>query len=159
MSGRGLWVVAATFAIALFLAILPLPDWARLFRPQWVALTLIYWCLALPHRISVGTGFILGLLLDVLTGTLLGQHALGLSLTAFIAVQLHARIRVFPLWQQALAVLLLLTIDHMLSLWVMGATGRAAPSLLYWAVPLVGAVLWPWVFVTLRNLRRHFRIA
>ncbi len=159
MNQRGLWIVWLTFAFALMLAILPLPDWARPYRPQWVTLTLIYWCLALPHRISVGTGFGLGILLDVLTGTLLGQHAMGLSLIAFIAVQLHARIRVFPLWQQALAILLLLTIDHMLSLWVMGASGRTPPGLLYWVVPVVGAVLWPWVFVTLRNLRRHFRVA
>ncbi len=159
MNQRGPRIVWLTFAFALMLAILPLPDWARPYRPQWVTLTLIYWCLALPHRISVGTGFGLGILLDVLTGTLLGQHAMGLSLIAFIAVQLHARIRVFPLWQQALAILLLLTIDHMLSLWVMGASGRTPPGLLYWVVPVVGAVLWPWVFVTLRNLRRHFRVA
>ena len=159
MNQRGLWIVWLTFAFALMLVILPLPDWARPYRPQWVTLTLIYWCLALPHRISVGTGFGLGILLDVLTGTLLGQHAMGLSLIAFIAVQLHARIRVFPLWQQALAILLLLTIDHMLSLWVMGASGRTPPGLLYWVVPVVGAVLWPWVFVILRNLRRHFRVA
>ncbi len=158
MNGRGSSVVWLSLGAALLLMILPLPEWARAFRPQWAVLVLIYWCLALPHRVSVGTGFLLGLLLDVLTGTLLGQHALGLSLVAYLAVQLHARIRVFPLWQQAFAVLVLLVMEHMLSLWVMAATGQATPTLRYWAAPLVGALLWPWVFVTLRNVRRRFKV-
>ncbi len=158
MNGRGVGVVWLTLGVALLLMILPLPEWARAFRPQWAVLVLIYWCLALPHRISVGTGFVLGLLLDVLTGTLLGQHALGLSLVAYLTVQLHARIRVFPLWQQAFAVLVLLVLEHLLSLWVMTAIGQAPPALRYWAIPLVGALLWPWVFVTLRNVRRQFKV-
>ena len=159
MNARGTWVILITFLVAMLLMILPLPEWARPFRPQWVTLTLVYWCIALPHRFGVGTGFILGIVLDVLTGTLLGQHALGLSLVAFIAVQLHARIRVFPFWQQSLAIMVLLIVEHLFALWVMGATGQTPPGLLYWVVPLIGAVLWPWVFVTLRNVRRHFKVA
>lgn len=158
MNSRGVWWIALTFLVALLMMILPLPEWARPFRPQWVTLTLIYWCIALPHRVGVGTGFTLGILLDVLTGTLLGQHALGLSLVAFLAVQLHARIRVFPFWQQALAVLVLLVVEHLLALWVMGATEKTPPGLIYWVIPAIGAVLWPWVFVTLRDVRRRFKI-
>jgi len=158
MNSRSIWVLAITFLVALLMMILPMPEWARPFRPQWVTLTLIYWCIALPHRVGVGTGFTLGILLDVLTGTLLGQHALGLSLVAFLSVQLHARIRVFPFWQQALAVLVLLVVEHLFALWVMGAIDQTPPGLIYWVVPLIGAVLWPWVFVTLRDVRRRFKI-
>jgi rod shape-determining protein MreD len=158
MNARGGWIIFLTFAVALLLTILPIPEWARAYRPQWVSLTLIYWCIALPHRIGVGTGFSLGIALDVLTGTLLGQHSLGLSLVAFLAVQLHARIRVFPFWQQALAVMVLLVIEHLFALWVMGATGQLPPGLIYWVVPPIGALLWPWVFLTLRDVRRRFKI-
>ena len=69
---------------------------------------MLYWAIALPHRVGVGSGFIVGIVLDVLTGTLLGQHALGLSIVTFIAIQLHQRIRVFPFWQQSLGMLVLL---------------------------------------------------
>ena len=75
-------LILLTFAAAMLLTIIPLSDGFRALRPDWVALTLIFWCLALPDRVSVGSGFIAGLLLDVLTGTLLGQHALALSLVA-----------------------------------------------------------------------------
>lgn len=155
---RGAMVIMATFAAALILTILPLPEWARPFRPQWVTLALIYWAMALPHRVGVGYGFVLGILLDVLTGTLLGQHALGLSVVAFATLKLHQRVRVFPLWQQSLVVLVLLVVDHLFTLWVMGAIKARPPGLLYWAVPPIGALLWPWIFVVLRDLRRRFHV-
>lgn len=159
MMARSVWVIVLTFVVALLLMILPLPEWARPFRPQWVTLVLLYWCIALPHRVGVGTAFIAGVVLDALTGTLLGQHALGLSIVAFLAIQLHARIRVFPFWQQAIGIWVLLVIEHLLALWVMGITSRTPPSLDYWVMPFVGAVLWPWLFVTLRDVRRRFRVS
>jgi rod shape-determining protein MreD len=159
MSGsRGHLVIVITIAVAMLLTILPLPEWARPYRPQWVTLVLLYWAIALPHRVGVGSGFTAGIILDVLTGTLLGQHALGLSVVTFIAIQLHQRIRVFPFWQQSLGVLVLLLVEHLLALWVIGATRGLAPSLTYWLVPVIGALLWPWVFVTLRKIRRHFKV-
>lgn len=155
---RGSLVILSTLLAALVLTILPLPDWAQPFRPQWVALVLIYWCMALPHRVGVGFGFTFGILLDALTGTLLGQHALGFSVVAFATLKLHQRVRVFPLWQQSLVVLVLLVVEHLLALWVMGAISERPPGLIYWAVPPIGALLWPWIFVVLRDLRRRFHV-
>jgi rod shape-determining protein MreD len=155
---RGGLAILASFCVALVLTILPLPDWAQPFRPQWVTLVLIYWTLALPHRVGVGIGFLNGIALDVLTGTLLGQHALGLSIVAFATLKLHQRVRVFPLWQQSLVVLVLLVVEHLLALWVMGAIQEQPPGLVYWAVPPIGALLWPWVFVILRDIRRRFHV-
>lgn len=157
--GSGRLVIFATVCVALLLTILPIPEWARPLRPQWVTLVLLYWTIALPHRVGVGTGFVVGIVLDVLTGTLLGHHALGLSVVLFIAIQLHQRIRLFPLWQQSLGVLMLLVVQHLLALWVIGATRGEAPGLGYWMVPVIGALLWPWMFVTLRTLRRHFKVS
>ncbi len=157
--GEGRLIIATTLCVAMLLAILPMPEWARPYRPQWVTLVLLYWAIALPHRVGVGSGFVVGIVLDVLTGALLGQHALGLSVVTFIAIQLHQRIRVFPFWQQSLGILVLLVIEHLLALWVIGATRGVAPGLTYWTVPLIGALLWPWIFVTLRKVRRHFKIS
>jgi rod shape-determining protein MreD len=151
-------VILILFLIALMLTVMPLPEWARDFRPQWVTLMLIYWCMALPQRVGVGTAWTLGVFEDVLTGTLLGQHALGLSVTAYITLRLHRRIRVFPLWQQSLSVFVLLLVEHLLSLWVIGATGQPTPSLWYWTPTLVGMLLWPWFYIVLRDVRRRFKV-
>jgi rod shape-determining protein MreD len=152
-------IILATFAIALLLTVLPLPEWARPYRPPWYTLVLIYWTMALPERVGVGIGWLLGIIVDVMTGTLLGQHALGLSVVAFISHKLHRRIRLFPLWQQSLTVLSLLLTEWLLALWVIGAAHHAPPSLLYWAPPAVGMLIWPWAFLVLRDIRRRFQVS
>lgn len=155
---QGGGVIAATLMLAMFLALLPMPLAVQDFRPPWVALTLIYWCLALPQRVGVGWAWVCGFVLDVVTGTLFGQHALGLSVVAFLVVQLHQRIRIFPLLQQSLTVLVLLLVDRLLFLWVLGATGQPTPTLWYWVPACTGAVLWPWVYIVLRDVRRRFAV-
>lgn len=152
-------IILLLFLLALVLNIMPLPLWAQDFRPQWLALVLIYWCMALPERVGVGTAWTLGLLQDAVSGALLGQHALSLSVMAFLTVRLHQRIRIFPLWQQALSVFVLLLVERLLSLWVIGATGQPTPSLWYWAAAPVGMLLWPWLYVVLRDVRRRFQVS
>lgn len=155
----GTRVILISIVIALFLTILPWPIWAEEFRPQWLTMTLIYWSLALPNRVGVFWGWVAGLVLDVVSGTVLGQHALSLSVTAYLAVELHPRIRVFPLLQQAVSVWVLLLVERLLSLWVIGATGQPTPTLWYWMPTFVGMLLWPWVFILLRDVRRRFAVA
>jgi len=152
---RGAWALWLSLLAALFLSVLPMPGWIEEFRPPWVALTLIFWCLTLPERVGVLSAFAAGLVLDVTTGALLGHHALGLAVVAYVVVELHQRVRTFPLWQQTLFVWLLLLVERLLYLWVLGATGQPTPTLVYWMPTLLGALLWPWVFVVLRDLGRR----
>ncbi len=156
---RGGLIIALSILLSLLLTVLPLPEWVRIYRPQWYTLVLIYWTMATPQRVGVGIGWLTGIIVDVITGTLLGQHALALSLIAFITLKMHQRLRLFPLWQQSLTVLVLLLIEKLLQLWVMGAVGQPAPPLLFWAPPLVGMLLWPWLFIILRDLRRRFQVS
>ena len=157
---RGGVFILASFLVALVLTILPLPEWAVAYRPQWYSLVLIYWVLALPERVGVGIGWMLGIVVDVMTGTLLGQHALALSLIAFATDKLHLRIRLFPLWQQSLTILILLLVEKVLGLWAMGAASQQPLiTLSYWAPPLVGMFLWPWVYIILRDVRRKFQVS
>jgi len=153
-----LGVILTTLSMALVLTILPLPQWADEFRPQWMALTLIYWALVLPTRVEIFWAWGAGLVLDVTTGTVLGQHALSLSVPVYLALALHRRIRVFPPPQQAVSVWVLLLVERLLSLWIHGATGQPTPTLRYWIPTFVGMLLWPWVFILLRNLSRRFAI-
>jgi len=156
---NGTRVILISLGVALFLTILPVPHWAEDFRPQWVVMTLVYWALALPARVGVFWAWGTGLLLDVTSGTLLGQHALSLSVPVYLALELHQRIRAFPLLQQSLSVWVLLLVERLLCLWVIGATGQPTPGLWYWAPTFVGMLLWPWLFILLRDLRRRFAAA
>lgn len=155
---KGVGVILITLGIALVLTILPLPQWVDGFRPQWMALTLIYWALALPTRVGIFWAWGAGLVLDVTTGTVLGQHALSLSVPVYLVLELHRRIRVFPLPQQAMSVWVLLLVERLLSLWIHGVTGQPTPTLEYWIPTFVGMLLWPWIFISLRNLSWRFAI-
>ncbi|KPK52383.1 MAG: hypothetical protein AMS22_09295 [Thiotrichales bacterium SG8_50] len=121
--------MVSTFLVAIVLSIMPGPTWAEPFRPDWVGLVLVYWCIATPGRVGVGTGFVLGLAMDVLYGALLGSNALVNAL------------------------------DQLLVLWIRGAAGRAPETLFYWTPSVVGMVIWPWLFVILRDVRRRAKIA
>ena len=156
---RGNWVIVTSFIVALMLMALPMPDWAGIWRPAWVALVLIYWCMALPSRIGIMVAFTLGIFLDVLTGTLLGQNALALSVVAFITLQFYQRVRVLPLWQQGITVFGLAFVHQVLLLWINGIQGMPVSFSAYLASPLISMVLWPWIFVVLRDLRRKYQVA
>ncbi|MDY6980765.1 MAG: rod shape-determining protein MreD, partial [Pseudomonadota bacterium] len=97
-------MILASFIVALALTIMPLPDTMELARPEWMIMVVVYWVMALPERIGVGIAWIMGLLLDVVRDALLGQYAITLALIAFIVIYMHQRLRVFPVWQQALVV-------------------------------------------------------
>lgn len=155
----GGWVILLSFVIALLLDSIALPVWADRFRPNWPALALIYWSMALPHRVGIGSGWVLGLLVDAAKGSLIGQNALGFALIAYLTIRTHRRIRVFPLWQQALSVMLFLLCNQLLIFWINGMIGYP-PRDWWFLTPVVGSMLfWPWVFIVLRDLRRHFLVS
>lgn len=154
----GRWVILFSFLIAFILASIPLPGWVGHFRPDWVAMVLIYWCMALPHRVGIGVGWLVGLFLDVGRGALLGQHALALAAVACLTLQTYRRIRAAPPWQQAFSVLIFLLIEQILVFWISGVIGYPPRDWWYLAPAVGGMVLWPLLFVVLRDVRRYFQV-
>jgi rod shape-determining protein MreD len=154
------WLVPGSLIVSLMLVMVPLPEPAEPFRPDWVTMVVLYWAIALPPRFGLALPWIAGLLLDVTRGALLGQNALGVVLVAAFAIREHQRLRQFPIAQQAVVVTLLLLVKQALVLWISGMAGRAPDTLwLYFASPLLALVFWPVVFVLLRDLRRRYQAA
>lgn len=155
---HGYWVILATFFIALVMAVLPLPLWLLWGRPEWVCLALIYWCIALPHRVGVVTALVLGVVLDVAEGAVMGQNAFALVAVALLSLALYQRLRVYGLWQQAGVVFVLVGINQMICQWVQNLQGAGAGTLLFLLPAFSSALLWPFVMHSLRGLRRHYRV-
>ena len=153
---KTLRTVLLTMICAFMLAIMPLPDWAVEYRPDWVTLVLIYWAMALPTRIGVTVAWVAGLLLDVSYGTLMGQHAVGMVLVIYVIHMQHQRLRVASLLQQSIVIFVLLLIKQLLTLWVDGMLGRAPDSALYFMPTITSTLLWPWMYLILRDIRRKF---
>ena len=100
--GPRIWPVVIFLLVALSLEVAPLPDSAAPWRPPWMALAVIYWSMRQPGRYGVGIAWLIGLLLDVLKGAVLGQHALALSAAAYVTIVLGAYV---PLKMPAIALL------------------------------------------------------
>ena len=153
---RGTLVIIASFGTAMLLNILPLPTAIEVFRPDWVAMVLAYWVMALPNRVGVFVGWTVGLFVDVLNGSLLGVHALTLGVVAYLTRMIYHRLRLFPRWKQAINVAVVVGIHRLLTLLLLGLVTPIKADFDYW-LPLVGvALFWPWVFIILRDVRRKF---
>lgn len=156
---NGIWVILLSFLVAYLLAIVPFPEWAMHYRPQWVAMVLIYWIMALPYRIGIGTAWCAGLFMDILEGSLLGLNALSFVIIAYATLSLHQRLRLFSALQQSGIVLALVGLSMVLTYWVKVATDQTdAGSMLFLLGALSSAFVWPWLFVFLRQLRRAFDV-
>ena len=155
---HGYWVILLTFLVAYVLAVLPLPQWLLWARPEWVALAVIYWTIALPHRVGIATALLLGVGLDVLEGAVIGQNAFALVVVALLSLILYQRLRVYSLVQQAGVVFVLIGINQLICQWVQNLEGVGAPTLLFLLPAFSSALLWPVVLLILRGLRRHYRV-
>ncbi|HEX7031330.1 MAG TPA: rod shape-determining protein MreD [Gammaproteobacteria bacterium] len=153
------WVIYLSLFVGLALSLWPLPGVVRPFWPAWAALILIYWGMALPNRVNVGIFWVTGILLDVLHGALLGEHALALAVLAFVITRFYLQVRAFPVSQQILAVALLLALYEFLLFWIRGIADVGQP--LFWSIaPVVsGALVWPWLYFLLRGLRRRHLVS
>lgn len=151
------WLRLASFLLALIFVVLPLPGGLEMVRPFLLAMVLCYWLLETPQHVGLGTAFLLGLLVDVISASLIGENALRMVILAFLVQRFRPRLRFFPLWQQALAVFALLLNDRI----VMAAIHwlASAPVLPWsaWLSPVIGLALWPWLFVLLDSLRLRSR--
>jgi rod shape-determining protein MreD len=140
LPAKGSFIVL-TVALALLFNLLPWHNTAGV--PDLTAAVLAFWCIHQPRRVGIGVAWTLGLLLDVGNGALLGQHALGYAVLAFLALAVHRRILWFPLWQQALHLLLLLLSTQLLTLVIRLAAGAGFPGWTYFAGSFLCAALWP----------------
>lgn len=157
-SGSGRLPVIVTIILAIMLTVMPLPGWAEPFRPDWVALTLIYWAMMLPRTWSVGTAWIIGIVIDVAQGTILGQHALALCFIVFVTVRFHLLMRVFPMQQLAATVFAILTLYQFILFWINGVAGVEVALSSYWGPVLTGTILWPIVMSLLTGVRMRVHL-
>lgn len=157
-SPRVALTVAASLLLAMALRILPLPHEWFLLNPDWIALFLIYWSMALPERVGVGTAWLTGLFADALTGRMLGQHAVAYSVIVYLTLRSYRRLRLYPLPQQAAWILMFLAAGQMLVLWTQNIRNPDLVTWTYWLPSLTGALLWPLVFTALRRVRRHYHL-
>ncbi len=146
-------IFGASFLVGFLLSILPLPSWAAWARPEWVFLILMFWVIEVPEWIGIGTAWIIGLVLDLLSGTVLGQHAFVFTLIAYMVIKFQPQLRNFPMWQQSLTMLVLALFNLVAQYWILGFVGSSPGTWVYWLSAVTSVMIWPWMSMLLRECR------
>ena len=154
---RNGWVLPVSILVAILLGLVPMPGLLQPLRPYWLALVLAYWLLEAPDRVGLGVSFMIGLVADLAFGGLLGEQALRLVVLAFILERFRARLRFFPMSQQAMTMGVLLLNDRVINAVIHLVMGVPQVPVLTWCAPLIGAVLWAPLHFLLDALRLRKR--
>ncbi len=150
-------IICVSFLVGMILEILPLPHWAVWFRPEWVFIILLFWIVSVPHRVGIVVAFSIGIMMDLLTSTLLGQHAFAFTVVTYLVIKFHPQLKNFPLWQQLGMIFILVLLELALQYWVMELLGSPPRNWGYWFPALISTVIWPWFCVLLKDRQDSIR--
>lgn len=157
-TGKIYGLIALSYLVAMVLTIIPLPGWVVWVRPQWVLMVTVFWVLRMPHYVGVGIAWLVGCVIDLLTGSLLGQHAFVFAIVAYLLIKFHSRLRSLPIWQQTIMVFVLLMFNLSMQFWLMNLSGTLPASWLYWLSALTSSIIWPWAYLILCEYELRFHL-
>ena len=152
------WFISISILVALVLSIMPLPLEFNTWRPDWAALVVIYWTIALPHKVNMGTAWITGFLLDVLLGTTLGVYAFSLSLIVYLTASSFQKIRNYSVWQQGVVIGIFLLLYHFIIFWINYFVLKVSFTFDFIYPAITSALIWLWLFPVMRGYRRRFKV-
>lgn len=143
-------VMMVSFLMGLLLSLFPLPLHIRQWWPEWLLLMAIFWGIHQPQLFSVGRAFILGLVVDAITGSTLAMHAIPYAMVVYLTRLWGQN---FPLWmmiEQLLFISFLLvvaTLNHLFLL--LFSPLMFSPLVVYIQILMSSLVAW---FVINRSL-------
>lgn len=77
-------LVYLNLIMAVLVNLMPFDKVILVLRPDFVALTLLYWNIHQPQQAGMGIAFLCGLVMDVVDTSIMGQHAIAYCLMTFL---------------------------------------------------------------------------
>lgn len=135
------WHILFSLLFALILEMVPISrDWIM---PDFVALVLVFWNIRQPRLVGMGAAWLLGLLTDIQSGSLLGEHALAYTLLSYFAITIHRRVLWFTVGWQTIHILPLFIAAHLITIGLRMMEGGQLPPWPIFLEPLLTVALWP----------------
>ena len=114
-----------TVLVGIILNLSPAPGFIGSFRPDVLAMMVVFWCMKTPGFFNIGTSFLLGIFMDIMLGSVLGCRALEYSAVAYIMVRYSKSLNDSSVFFQSLAVFSVVLLSQAASLWSL-QIGRAS---------------------------------
>jgi rod shape-determining protein MreD len=133
--------IAFSLLAAFFMNLFPWGGWGWV--PDFVAMTLVFWSIYQPRKVGIGIAFLMGLVMDVHSASLLGENALAYTLLSYFAITIHRRVLWFRPTVQAFHVLPLLLVMQVVQVLVQLAVSGKTPGWTYFVQSLVATAVWP----------------
>lgn len=149
--------IAITMVIALIFQLYPWSGTGVTLRPDFLLVVSLYWLLRMPNVVNIGVIWLAGLMVDLSTGSLIGQHALSYAITGFLALLFQRRIVLFNKWQLASYVLVLIFINRVIVLGLKLFADNENPGLVYFLPVLTSMLLWQMMRMSFGALTRSKR--
>lgn len=151
------WVmIPLSLLVALILTIEPSVPMYQHYAPQWLLLTVLYWCIREPNSVGLIVAWVAGLVLDVASIGLLGANALLFTLSAAVVLGLRQMLFFTGPLQQALFIAGLSAVYLLLSLWMQGGISDTTLLLHNLVRVISNLVAWPFILMVFHLLRRRY---
>lgn len=111
-----LFILLFTIIASLLLMLLPLPYYLSLLNPTWILLTLLFWNHICPRWVNIGLSWCMGIVLDGLTASILGLHAMGFVIIIYLFDVFYRRFKMFHIVQQTVMIGILFIVYWMIIL-------------------------------------------
>ena len=143
-----------TLLMALLCQLFPWVGQGIIFRPDFMLVVTLYWLLRAPNLCNVGTAWLAGLLVDLATGSLLGQHALSFFFFFYVALSYQRRLVLFNKGQLVVYVFILLLIERIVILLLKLFASNENPGWVYFLPIFTGLLLWQLMILIFGGLTR-----
>ncbi len=134
--------VLLTLIVALTFQLYPWSGQGVILRPDFLLVVTLYWVIRAPYLINVGLAWFAGLIVDLSTGSLLGQHALAFGFAAFLALLYQRRLVLFNRWQLTVYIFALLIAERAIVLMLKLFADYDNPGLSYFWPVVTSMILW-----------------
>ena len=148
-------LIYTSLAFAVFFNFIPFGQAIPI--PDMVAVVLVFWNAFLPTKVGLMVAWILGIIMDVHSGSLLGQHALAYSVLSYGAISLHRRLLWYSTFSQTIQILPLFAISMIIIAFIRFISDGGVAPWWYFFRPIFDGFAWiivSWILQSIMN-KKH----
>jgi rod shape-determining protein MreD len=149
--------IFTSLLLAALLTSMPLPKFLHWLWPQWLLLVMMFWIINFPDRVGFGAAFGIGLLLDTLSGSMLGEHGLALIIITYFLIKFNNKIAFSRISAQSIMIFMLIFLYLALLYWIHGMIKNLPATPNYWLSSIISALIWPSISLLMRKWIKPYK--